>query len=362
MTIADLPLSADQIDAAWLGAALASRFPGVRVESIDLGESLWGTATKVLARVRYNGAGRDLGLPERLCIKGGFAAHRELMAYIYRIEARFYAELAAQLELEVPRCYFSASSADGLQSIVILEDLGAAGARFCRVQEPLNFEQAAANLDGQAMLHARWWEAPELDDPSGLGWVGPLDPMPDGVDGTYQRSRLVPETYAGLMQLPRGAAVPRQFHDRDRMAAAMQSLRAIDREGPRSLLHSDPHLGNMYFTRTGAAGFLDWQSLRIGHWAHDVTYFLVSALDLADRPRWERALLMHYLDRLRAHGVRSPPRFDEAWLAYRRQIIYGLFYWLVNPVEFQAEVNNCAVAPRFAMAALEHGTLGLLGV
>jgi hypothetical protein len=47
-------------------------------------------------------------------------------------------------------------------------------------------------------------------------------------------------------------------------------------------------------------------------------------------------------------------------LAYRRQTVYGLYYWLVNPVEFQVEVNNCAVASRFAFAAIDHGTFELL--
>ncbi len=35
---------------------------------------------------------------------------------------------------------------------------------------------------------------------------------------------------------------------------------------------------------------------------------------------------------------------------------------LVNPVEFQAELNNCAVAPRFALAALDHDAFGRLAV
>jgi hypothetical protein len=41
---------------------------------------------------------------------------------------------------------------------------------------------------------------------------------------------------------------------------------------------------------------------------------------------------------------------------------YGLYYWLVNPVEFQAEINNCAVAPRFAQAAIDLGTFQRLGL
>ena len=142
----------------------------------------------------------------------------------------------------------------------------------------------------------------------------------------------------------------------------MESLRVVDSQGPRCLLHGDAHLGNMYFTRDGRAGILDWQALSVGPWHHDVTYFIVSSLDIADRRRWEQALLAGYLDRLRAYGVEDPPGFEEAWNCHVKQIVYGLFYWLVNPVEFQAEVNNCAVAPRFASAALDHDTLGALGV
>ncbi len=42
-------------------------------------------------------------------------------------------------------------------------------------------------------------------------------------------------------------------------------------------------------------------------------------------------------------------------------LIVALFAALVNPVEFQVEVNNCAVAPRFAFAAIDHDTFALLG-
>ena len=71
-------------------------------------------------------------------------------------------------------------------------------------------------------------------------------------------------------------------------------------------------------------------------------------------------MLDHYLGVLRSHGV-EPPDFDSAWNAYRIQSVYGLYYWLVNPVEFQVEVNNCAVASRFAFAAIDHDTFRLLG-
>ena len=48
------------------------------------------------------------------------------------------------------------------------------------------------------------------------------------------------------------------------------------------------------------------------------------------------------------------PDEATAWAAIRAHIVYGLFYWTVNPVEWQAEENNSSVAPRFAWAAVDH--------
>jgi aminoglycoside/choline kinase family phosphotransferase len=321
---------------------------------------MYGTATKVRLNVTYGGASNASAPPPTLIVKGGFSAHRELMYREYMLEARFYSELAPRLDsIRVPRGLHATHDDSQRQAIVILEDLDAREATFCRVQKPLTYDQAAAQLDTLASLHAQWWKSGELAPGGPLAWVDALDPLPEGVLGTYQRSRLVPEVYAECMALPRGVAVSTYFHDRDRMERAMERLRHVDRLGPHCLLHTDPHLGNWYIDRDGRPGLLDWQSVRKGPWAHDVNYCLVSSVDMLDRRAWERALLLHYLDALQSRGV-SPPSFENAWEAYRRQTVYGLYYWLVNPVEFQVEVNNCAVASRFAFAAIDHGTFELL--
>ena len=351
----NLPLSTDEITAEWLTEALADNFPGVAFTRATRAEVMSGTATKVRIHALYNEAGRKAGLPPTLIVKGGFSAHREMMAYIYKLEMRFYGEVASHLDLRLPRCFFAGSDSNSGQSIVILEDLDARGASFCRVDRPLSYDQAALHLNGQADMHAKWWDSRAFAPGGILDWIEPLDPLPEGAAGFYQRGQLKPEVYARFMALPRGAAVARQFHDRDRMQCAMERLRDIDKKGPQCFLHGDFHLGNLYFDADGSAGVLDWQSMRRGPWAHDFAYFLVSALDMAERRDWEKPLLRHYLARLAHHGVLAPT-FDEAWDAYTVQLVYGLYYWLVNPVEFQAELNNCAVAPRFALAALDHGT------
>ena len=140
------------------------------------------------------------------------------------------------------------------------------------------------------------------------------------------------------------------------MASALAALREYGRTGPLCVIHADSHLGNMYITRDGAPGILDWQSVRRGHWAQDIAYFYISALDPLDRRAWEHDLLRGYVNALRRHGVTDAPSEEQSWTAVKAHICYGLFYWSVNPVEWQAEENNAAVVPRFAWAAVDHTT------
>lgn len=355
-----LPVKVEDITASWLTEALSSNYAGVEVVSLDAEVPVWGTGTKIRVRLQYNQAGIDQGLPASLIVKGGFAEHRELMEDVYIKEVRFYRDLRPKLDINVPACFFAAHDSSVHQHIVILEDLNLRNVDFCRVQKSLTFDQAQQFLDGQARYHARWWNAPALADGE-LDWLQLWDPLPATADGDYARSRLEPDTWASITELPRAVGLPRQFLDLDWMERALAKLSAFSREAQDCcFLHADHHLGNLYFDADGTAGVLDWQSPTKGHWSHDVTYFIVSALDIADRKKWDKALLSYYLERLKCYGVKEPPSFEAAWEAYRLQIIDGLFYWLVNPEEFQAELNNCAVAPRFAMAALDVDTPALI--
>jgi len=346
-----LPLTTDEITKAWLSDALSERYPNVAVTSMTARNTLWGTGTKILLDVTYNQAGMAAGLPTRLCVKGGFAAHREEMLFLYQLEARFFAELAPILDIRMPRCFYAGCDSD--QGIVIMEDLTDDGIEICRVQQPLTRAQAADFLIALATLHARFWDSPALDDPAKLGWLVHHDPLPDDDWGAYGRHQLQPEVWAQYMARPRALALPAACRDREAMHAALQALRRFRDSSPDCLIHADAHLGNLFIDADGRPGFLDWQSARKGHWAQDVSYFLFSALDPLDRRAWERGLVCDYLDALRQRGV-TPPHEEEAWNAIRAHIVYGLFYWTVNPIEWQVEVNNAAVAPRFAWAAVDH--------
>jgi hypothetical protein len=74
---------------------------------------------------------------------------------------------------------------------------------------------------------------------------------------------------------------------------------------------------------------------------HDVNYLITTSLSIADRRNNERELLSYYLDRLTANGVRTPLSFEQAWVEYRRTLVWGVYVgWLTTPVvNYGWEIN-----------------------
>jgi aminoglycoside phosphotransferase (APT) family kinase protein len=138
------------------------------------------------------------------------------------------------------------------------------------------------------------------------------------------------------------------------MRGAFRRFAQIENTGPCCLIHGDTRLGNLYRTADGEPGFLDAQVSRT-HRSFEVAYHIVGACDLADRPRWERALLQAYRSAMIANGI-AMLSFDETFDAYARAIGYGLFVFLINEIRFQTEAVNTAYAARFGAAALHNNT------
>lgn len=349
-----LPLTAEGVTAAWLTAGLATRYPGVAVAQVEPVETVDGTATKIRLRLAYDPHGRREGLPDRMCIKGGFGAHREYMGRIgiYGGEVRFFNEVAPLYELARPASFFGLAQPDPVQGIVALEDLHARGVTFARATRPLSVELARAGLDSLAALHGQSWGD---DRPRRLG-VEPV--LPDTVE------RILQDFYAALPErfaAPRGFAAPVVLHDPDRLRAAFAAYRAEVQRRAVCLVHGDAHIGNAYVEPDGRVGFVDWQTVALGPWVHDVNYFLVSALDVPDRRAHERDLLGHYLEALATSGG-SAPGLDEAWCDYRRATVYGFLSWLCNLDVWQPPEVNTATYARFGAAMLDHDTYAALGM
>ena len=347
-----LPLGTDEITPAWLTAALGVRYPGVEVTAVHIGGVIWGTATKVRLLLDYNAAGHAHSLPATMFLKAGFGGHDHMavVAPAYAREVEFFRNVAPQLPVRVPQCYFAGTDPRTGQGVLLLEDLLARNVSFGRATAPVSAEVAAATLDVQARFHAKWWEASEL---------GALELHPGGLRN-LMLYLLEEEHFDACMARPRAQWVPEPLRDRARVRAAAEAMWDLDQAPPHCMIHGDAHIGNMYFEPDGTPCYLDWQGAMRGPWAHDVTYFVVGALTVDERRRSEQDLLRHYLARLVAYGAPAPG-FDEAWLAYRRHVIHG-FFWVVNPEELQPEDVNEAEAERFSVAAADLDVLEALGV
>ncbi len=152
------------------------------------------------------------------------------------------------------------------------------------------------------------------------------------------------------------------MNDPKRIIAAFRKLAALSTEQSSCLIHSDGHLDNFYFgPDSEEPGLFDWQAPRLSSWAWDVSYFVISSLDIPVRRANERHLLKHYLDALIAQGVDAPD-IDKAWLAYRQYNAYGLLVKIVDPDVFKPREINVAWMSRHVAVTEDLDTFTSLGV
>ena len=222
-----------------------------------------------------------------------------------RREALFYSTLAAQLRLRTPVVHAAEHAEDGT-FVLLLEDLQSSGCSVSDGTVGVTPDAAAVALEELAAMHVRF-ESPTRRAAE-APWVQPSGPGSDYAVGMLR---------FGIE------------HHRDRLGDAFVALaevyceRRLDLQalwhgGPQTIVHGDPHLGNV-FDDHGRTGFLDWGIVMISTPLRDVSYFLTMAMDVDDRRTHEEALLRHYLD-ARAGG--TPISFDEAWRQHRLQAAY----------------------------------------
>jgi aminoglycoside/choline kinase family phosphotransferase len=310
-------------------------------------EVIAGSATKVRILVGY-GHNPD-ALPDSMVLKSGFdPIMRSLAAQLYRNEAAFFRSAAPALDIPLVRCFYAGSDDTG-QSALVLEDLGAAGATFGQMTEPLAPAIVAEALAQLASLHARFWG--EVDAPE----VAPLTAGAEGQQMVLQ-VLLGADNWQRCVDLGRFDGLPERVLDREAVAGAVFPLLDQDPERPAALVHGDAHLGNLWFDQSGRPRWLDWQAAGAGKWEADTAYFLVGALTPEDRRVHERDLLFGYLEALGEAGVADPPDSESAWAAYRRQLPYGMLGLLCTP-EMQSEEFCRAMGERFAAAIDDHAVL-----
>lgn len=299
----DVPAAASEIDADWLTDALQPRFPGTRVASVEVTDQRQVTNAHARLRVTYDTAnGAPATMFAKLLPSDPQRRDSIILTGMGEREVRFYEQLTPTLPMRIPTTYVAHGRADG-EFILLLEDLGASGCVISDGPMGVPADSAARALEDLAALHLRFVdaEARAVQVP----WIPSTSSTSDygsrmlrfGLD--HHRDRLSDE-FAEMAEL---------------CIAHPDALQDVWHRGPQTVIHGDPHIGNLFFDN-GRVGFLDWGIINVNTPIRDVSYFLTMSLTVADRRRLERDLLAHWLSIWNAGGG-EPISWDDAWLAHR---------------------------------------------
>jgi aminoglycoside phosphotransferase (APT) family kinase protein len=319
-----VPLAAARVDAAWVGEALQGAFSGAVVEQVERLAGHSGTTTRETLKVSVVGE-RSVGMPSTFFLKitpEKFSTRLfTTLLGLGASEVAFYRALGDRLPIRAPRVYCARRARRGGRFVLLLEDLASAGARFTNSANPISLDEARAVMTTLARLHAAFWESPELANE--LAWLRSPENNPARGFEWWLSARSNQPALAHFH-----AALPEVVcENAHRIHTARPLLEAHWAALPRTLIHGDPHAGNLYF-QDGEVGFFDWQVVQAGHGLRDVSYFLLNSMETPLRRSQERALIDHYLAVLSENGVDAP----DAATAWEEHRLFALYAWIAISV------------------------------
>lgn len=353
----DVPASMDELTPAWLERVLRKHGTGARVSKLTRLSSDAGTTERAHLRVDYEGS-EPAGLPTRLFVKISPASSRtHLFVNLFQLgptEVRFYQEVAAAIPVPKPRVYHAAISSGSERFVLVQEDLGGR-VELRDATQAADLEESRRVVQALARVHAVFWESPRLR--ADLGWLKSHENNPVR---SLERSIWTVALKPGVDKFRELVPGP-LYRETRRLSSACDEIRAACATGPRTLLHGDPHIGNLFF-RDAEVGLFDWQCVQHGQGMHDLSYFLCTSIPIRLRRSHERELIELYRETLGAEGVRSVPSLEQLWTQYRWHSLHtwGAIAITAAAVTLQAAPIVRAALERSAAAALDLDALELI--
>jgi hypothetical protein len=324
------PSGPQDLTTGWLTAALrkggaisTASVTNAKLRIIGEGAGFMGQ----LAQVTLTYDRVEVGAPKTLIAKLPAAApeNRDVAMFFrfYEREVNFYDQIAEQVELRTPRRYYGAFEPETGDYVLLLEDLAPAvvGDQLagCKV------EQARLALGELAKFHATWWNSPELEQ---LDWMPgyEADWYIAAVEGGYAQAWEPFVEFTKDYLTPELADVCRRYG-----RSIPKIMTTVGKELPRTIVHGDYRLDNLFFGAPGAGSRLaviDWQISTKGGGIFDVAYFVSGTLPEAERRATERDLVRLYHDTLVERGVKDYS-FEQCWEDYRLSTLFLLTYSVI---------------------------------
>jgi hypothetical protein len=347
-----IPLEVEELTPEWMSDAMDAEVTSVSV--LDSSSGTTGRARLALAghasipaTVFAKLAPFDEGQRKFVNVQGMGVA-----------EARLYRDLAPELPVRVPRPWYAEFEGDGKSAddryVMLLEDLQASGCRFPTREDPDIETRIFDIVENLARLHAQYWETPRFSPRGDLAWIAPRSTASG--DGGASFVKMAIDNLAD--RLPTGFLELAELY-----VSRSEAVLELYREGACTLVHGDPHLGNLFVDSVNGdrTGFLDWAVISRAPGIRDVAYVLSASTTTEVRRAHEDALLLRYREILAAHGITLDA--DTAWEQYRLFTVYG---WCAATCtaamgsKWQPEHIGLGGTERSTIAAVDLDCVGLL--
>jgi hypothetical protein len=303
-----LPGEVDDLTAVWFSGVLERE-----VTEVAVLERTSGTTGR--ARVALGG---EPDVPATVFVKLAPFDERQRefvnMTGMGVAEARFYREVASDVPVRVPDVWYADTDDD--RYIMVLEDLTASGCRFPSTTDADIPTRTRDIVEQLATLHAPYWDSDRFQPDEDLAWL-----TARGVSAGGGGRSLIEQALEKLCD---------EMGPSFRRIAEIYLARAEDigelwSTGAGTLIHGDPHLGNLFVDVAGGdrTGFLDWAVVCRAPGIRDVAYVLCNSVPPDVRETHERALVERYCELLAAAGVELDPM--EAWEQYR---LFAVYSWV----------------------------------
>ena len=311
-----LPQTSEDLTPGWMTAALRAGELDVEVSSLSVrsfGEGAGMMSRLVRVELEY-GAGHG---PKSVVVKMPTPNEANRQTAIdfqnYRREVLSYRELANRTAARMPMVYYA--DIIGLDRFVlVMEDL--AGYRLGDQLIGATAHDARLAMTAMAELHAPFWD--RVDGPE-FEFV-PYHGGSFHGNGLYQGSLAVWDNMVAVA----GDVLPPQLAEvKDRFLAAIPKLQEWITAPPRTIVHGDFRMDNLFFGRGpdhAPIAICDWQAPLRCKGAHDLANFLSQSLAVDVRRRHERELVGLWHAGLVEAGVAGYSA-EQAWEDYRRAVL-----------------------------------------
>jgi hypothetical protein len=311
-----------ELSTAWLTAVLGHKVAGVRSEEMT-GEGY----NSRLYRLRLSG-GADL--PESLVLKlmtSNTTISNVLASDEMFREVHSYRVLSEDIAHILPQIHFAEMDVEAGAVTILMEDVG--NVPHHAFWADLDESVTAVRL--LARLHAHYW----ADDDPRLAPFNPLEfelgPALEALNHSLTIAVERDQVFDYLNDCIRHVI---------KLAPFLVENPPGRSDGTSTIIHGDFHCRNIYLGNEREILF-DWQSTQRGNGAQDLAYWMITSVDVDDRPSFEPVLLRAYHQQLTAEGVMDYS-LGQLYKDYRE--IFGLLIPVVfcyqSILEIQSEEED----------------------